>query len=85
MKPVNFAVVELDNGDQYFGDTPYEAFKFAKEREAEKPNSVEYVALGEFYERDDGLIYSGQELRHLLRALDNVIGWLKTSMELPDG
>jgi hypothetical protein len=75
-----FVLVELDNGTQEFFETAYDGFKFAKEEEARRRGSVEYVAVGEFYDQE-GSIYMGQELRHLLRSLDNVHGWLKAQRE----
>lgn len=83
MKPT-FVLVELDDGLQEFFETPYAGFKFAKEQEARRKGCVEYVAVGEFYE-NEGTIYRGQELRHLLRSLDNVYGWLRTQMEAEHG
>ncbi len=77
---INFVIVELDDGEQHFMETPYAGFKFAKEQEGRRKGSVEYIAIGEFY-HEDGMIYRGQELRHLLRSLDNVTGWLRTQME----
>jgi hypothetical protein len=75
-----FVLVELDDGVQEFFETAYDGFKFAKEAEQRRRGSVEYVAVGEFYE-SEGSIYAGQELRHLLRSLDNVHGWLKAQHE----
>jgi hypothetical protein len=76
-----FVFVELDNGVQEFFDTPYAGFKYAKEAELRRRGSVEYVAIGEFYNDQDGTFYRGQELRYLLRSLDNVNAWLRTQME----
>lgn len=72
--------VELDSGDQEYFDTPYDAFKFAKEKEMQRKNSVEYVAIGDFYECD-GTIYNGQQLRNIIRSLDNVTVWLRAQLE----
>lgn len=72
--------VELDSGEQEFFDSPYEAFKFAKTKEGQRKNSVEYVAIGDFYE-DSGNVYRGQQLRNLIRSMDNVVVWLRTQME----
>jgi hypothetical protein len=77
---ISFAVVELDDGEQEFFDTPYQAFKFAQKAEQRKTHSVEFVAIGQFYS-EDGRIYRGQQLRHLLRTLDNVQGWLKAQLD----
>lgn len=78
-----FFVVELDNGEQEFFDSPYLAFKFAKRHEDTRRGSVEYVAVGFFYDEDaDGTVYRGQQLRHILRALDNPVAWLKTVAEV---
>lgn len=80
-----FFVVELDSGEQEFFDAPYQAFKFAKTHEDARRGSVEYVAIGSFYGEEDevdGTVYRGQQLRHLLRALDNPVAWLKAVAEV---
>jgi hypothetical protein len=41
-------VVELENGEQSFFDYVYDGFKFAKEQEEKRRNSVDYVAIGDF-------------------------------------
>jgi hypothetical protein len=74
---MRFVVVELDDGEQEFFDSPIDGFRFAKKKEAERRHSVEYVAIGEFYEEDDGSVYTGQLLRTMLRSVDNINGWLK--------
>ena len=71
-----FVVVELDSGIQEFFESSYEGFVYAKEQESRKKNSVEYIAIGEFYSAD-GRIYKGNQLRHMLRMLDNVKGWVR--------
>lgn len=78
-----FALVELDNGRQEHFDSPYDAFKFAKEEEEKKRHSVEYVAVGDitqgnFYNQD-GIVYRGQHLRYMIRLLDNVNLWIRNS------
>jgi hypothetical protein len=75
---MRFVLVELDDGDQEFFDTAYEAFRYAKKKENERKHSVEYVAIGEFLEDDDYTVYKGQALRHLIRSLDNVTSWVRT-------
>lgn len=77
-----FHLVELDNGDQEFFDSSYQAFSFAKQQEAKKPGSVEYVAIGLFYGDDeevDGTVYKGSLLEAMIGALDNTNRWV-TSM-----
>jgi hypothetical protein len=69
-------VVELDDGEQEFFDSPIEGFRFAKKKEQQRRHSVEYVAIGDFYE-DEGTVYSGQMLRMMLRSVDNISGWMK--------
>ena len=71
-------LVELDNGEQSFFDSPVDAFLFAREAETKKKNSVEYIAIGDFY-TDTGTIYRGQRLRHMLRSFD-LKQWLRQSM-----
>lgn len=79
-----FFLVELDNGEQEFFDTPYLAFQFAKKCESNRRNSVEYVACGSFYGEDEaeGVVYKGQYLRYMLRTLDNTVAWLKSVNEV---
>ena len=78
-----FAFVETTNGEQEFFETPYAAFRFAKQQESRKRNSVEYVAIGQFYGDDEiERVYKGQRLRYILRALDDVHGWLKAQLEV---
>lgn len=80
-----FIFVELDNGEQEFFDSIYHAFKFAKIHEDARRNSVEYVAIGSFYGDEDeteATVYKGQQLRYMLRALDNAKGWLKAVAEV---
>jgi hypothetical protein len=64
-------VVELDSGEQHFFDYVYDGLKFAKESEDKKRNSVEYLAVGDFYV-EDGVVYRGQRLRNLLRTVDDI-------------
>jgi hypothetical protein len=73
---MRLVVVELDTGEQECFDTTYEAFKYARKQETVRPHSVEFVAIGEFQTADDHVVYRGNELRILLRSLDNVEGWL---------
>lgn len=81
-----FSFVELTSGEQFFTDTPYEAFRFAKQQELRKRNSVEYVAIGQFYDdQANERVYKGQHLRYILRSLDNVQGWLKAQLEAEHG
>jgi hypothetical protein len=77
---VIFSLVELEDGTQEFFDSPYFAFLFAKIHEDASTNSVSYVAVGDFW-NDVGMVYRGQELRYLLRAIDNTKSWLKDSSE----
>lgn len=79
-----FAFVETTNGEQEFFETPYAAFRHAKQQEERKRNSVEYVAVGSFYgdEETEGRVYRGQHLRYILRSLDDVQGWLKAQLEV---
>lgn len=82
-----FFVVELDNGEQEFFNSPYHAFKFAKKHEDTRRGSVEYVAIGSFYGyegTDDGTVYRGQHLRYILRALDNPMAWIRAVVEALD-
>ncbi len=66
-------VVELETGEQEFFSYVYDGFKFAKEHEKKKKNSVEYVAIGDFYEDlDNSVVYRGQRLRNTLRQLDDI-------------
>jgi len=81
METERFSFVELDTGEQEFFANPYTAFKYAKKQESKRRGSVEYVAVGQFYENDEdeteALVYQGQYLRWMLRSLDDTIGWLK--------
>ena len=73
-------LVELDTGEQGFFDESREAFKFAQAKEVERTHSVEYVAIAENFDSldvDITLIY-GQELRLILRSVDNVNEWIKS-------
>lgn len=78
---MRFVLVELDDGEQEFFDTTYEAFRYAKRKENERRHSVEYVAIGAFTSDDDHTVYKGQQLRYLLRSLDNVSQWIKIARE----
>jgi len=73
-----FALVELDTGEQEFFDSSYDAFKFAKKQEDSRRHSVEYVAIGDFW-IEDGIVYRGQQLRYMLRLLDNLNAWIEES------
>jgi hypothetical protein len=77
-----FILVELDTGEQEFFDDTYSAFKYAKENEDKRRHSVEYVAIGEFYETE-GIIYKGNQLRHLLRTLDEK-SWIRAGFRVKD-
>lgn len=74
-------LVELDTGEQEFFESTYEGFKYAKEQEAKRRHSVDYVAIGDFYQ-DEGIIYKGQSLRLLLRTLDGTQEWIRASRDL---
>jgi len=77
-----FYLVELDNGEQEFFDAPYYAFRFAKVHEDARRGSVEYVAIGTFDDDEgDDIVYTGQWLRLMLRALDNEMGWIEAVAE----
>ena len=66
-------VVELETGEQEFFDFVYDGLKFAKEAEKRKKNSVEYVAVGDFYDDlENSRVYRGQRLRITLRQLDEI-------------
>lgn len=83
-KKVPQAFVETISGDQMFFDSPYEAFRFAKQQEEQNRNSVEYVAIsftGESLEETNEIVYRGQRLRHILRSLDNVRDWIRAQLE----
>jgi hypothetical protein len=81
-----WTIVELDDGRQEFFTTRYEGFLFAKDMESERKHSVEYVAVIPdvpipdlmVWLREDSPMYvfRGQELRYMLRSVDNVIGWI---------
>jgi hypothetical protein len=73
---MRFIVVELDDGTQEFFDRSSDAFRYAKQHEDKRRHSVDYVAIGEFYD-DDGVVFRGQNLRMMLRATDNVVGWIR--------
>lgn len=73
-------VVELETGEQEFFSHAYDGFKFAKEQENKKRNSVDYVAIGDFYE-EDGVVYRGQKLRNTLRMLDDIDKWFKAQVD----
>lgn len=75
---MRLVVVELDDGEQEYFESTYKAFKFAHEQEAVRPHSVDFVAIGEFESDDDHVVWRGNELRILLRSLDNVTGWIRT-------
>lgn len=75
---MRFTVVELDDGTQEFFERPVDGWRYAKEQEDKRRHSVEYLAVGEFYNDDnEGVVYTGQTLRIMLRATDNVTGWVK--------
>jgi hypothetical protein len=78
---MRFIIVELDNGDQQFFDSTYDGFRYARTKEQERIHSVEYVAIGSFLDEDDHIIYQGQDLRNMLRLLDNVPGWIRSGSE----
>lgn len=73
-------VVELESGEQLFFDYVYDGFKFAKEQEDKKRNSVDYVAVGDFWD-EDGEVYRGQRLRNTLRILDDIQQWFKAQID----
>lgn len=76
-------VVELEDGTQEFFDFVYDGFRFAKEQESKKRNSVEYVAIGDFWE-EDGEVYRGQRLRNTIRVLDEIQEWIKAQINDED-
>ena len=72
----NFVIVELDTGDRQFFERLSDGFRYAKTQESRRHHSVEFVGL---FSEDDVLgIYQGQELRWLLRSVDNVKQWVKS-------
>lgn len=78
MDDLEFVVVELENGDQTFFDSVYDGFLYAKDEENKQRNSVAYLAVGTFWNEDDvARVYRGQQLRYLLRLIDNINGWIK--------
>lgn len=71
-------IVELDTGEQEFFDQLVDAFRFAKAQEKKRRHSVELV--GEFnYDPRLDRVYTGQDLRWILRSVDNVTTWMKSS------
>jgi hypothetical protein len=78
---MKFVVVELDTGEQEFFENSYQAFAFARKHEAVRPHSVDYVAIGGFETEDDFVVWRGQELRLLLRSLDNIRGWVRAGRD----
>lgn len=75
---MRYTIVELDDGTQEFFERPADGFRYAKQQEEKRKHSVEYLAVGEFYDADDGIVYRGQLLRTMLRTVDNVTGWIKS-------
>lgn len=75
---MRYTIVELDDGTQEFFERPADGFRYAKQQEERRRHSVEYLAVGEFYNTDDGIVYRGQLLRTMLRTVDNVTGWIKS-------
>ncbi len=82
--------VELESGDQFYFENAYDAFRYAKLQEREHRNSVAYVAinLGQLEEEEIDLdqatqisVYRGQQLRLMIRALDDTTAWIKTQLE----
>ena len=81
--------VELESGDQVYFDNSYDAFKYAKECEQEQKNSVAYVAISKndindyitLEEATKLSVYRGQQLRLMIRALDNTKTWIRTQLE----
>lgn len=82
--------VELETGDQFYFETAYDAFKYAKVQERHLRNSVAYVAIsqGTFEEEQIDLdkatqvtVYRGQQLRLMIRALDDTTSWIRTQLE----
>jgi len=90
---MRYSFVELESGDQEYFDDAYSAFRFAKDQEHKKRNSVSLVAVGKEYDPDtidesewinlasDMTVYRGQMLRHMIRSLDNTVAWLRTQIE----
>lgn len=77
---MKLVVVELDTGEQEYFETSYDAFRFARLKETERPHSIEFVAVGEFLTADDHVVYRGNELRILLRSMDNVTQWIRARL-----
>jgi hypothetical protein len=75
---MKIVVVELDTGEQEFFDRPTDAFRYARDQEDIRHNSVEYVAVGEFWGDTPDHVYCGQSLRTLIRTVDNLNGWVKS-------
>lgn len=73
---MHWVIVELDSGEQHYFNRLADGFRYAKEQESKRRHSVEFV--GDFYEYNEQ-VYSGQNLRWLLRSLDNVSTWMKRS------
>lgn len=73
---MRFIIVELDNGEQQFFDRMADGFRWAKEQEDKRRHSVEFVS--EFINDESIRMYTGQDLRWLLRSLDNVQAWIKS-------
>ena len=75
---MKIVLVELANGDQEYFESTRDALLFAKEKEAQEKNSVDLVAMTTDNDLIDVTILYGQELRLMLRSVDNLTGWLKS-------
>jgi len=82
--------VELETGDQFYFENAYDAFKYAKIQEHEHRNSVAYVAISKDYVEGEEIdleeatqvsVYRGQQLRLMIRSLDNTQAWIRTQLE----
>lgn len=84
--------VELESGEQEYFDSPYQAFKFAKQKEQQHRNSVALVAVSDDFgdttnmeelllKMESVTTYRGQQLRYMIRSLDNVTEWLRAQIE----
>jgi hypothetical protein len=78
---MRWVLVELDDGTQEFFDALYDGLAYARKIEDRRAHSVEHVIVVDGVEHDEQTfhVYKGQELRYLLRALDNTYQWLKTT------
>jgi hypothetical protein len=72
-------VVELDSGDREFFYSASDALRYAKKHEEQRRHSVEYLAVAKGESIDGEItVYRGQELRFMIRSLNNVRAWIRT-------